>query len=64
MAKVVREAEYFKNITHEEIDRQLAFMDRAIENKSNIIKAGEKYVHQKLKIEEMQRINSGDDIYI
>ena len=30
MNKVVREAEYFKNITHEQIDKKLEFMERAV----------------------------------
>jgi len=30
MQKVVREAEYFKKITHEEIDKKLKFMEMAV----------------------------------
>ena len=30
MQKVVREAEYFKQITHEQIDKKLKFMEMAV----------------------------------
>lgn len=40
MEKITREAEYFKNITHEEIDKQIEFLDQAMKSK-NIKKAGE-----------------------
>ena len=63
MQKVTREAEYFKNITHDEIDKQMQYLDQAMKNKKNINKAGEAG-HQDLKIEELQKINSIDDIYI
>lgn len=51
MEKVTREAEYFKNITHDEIDRQIQFLDRAMNTTKTIKKGG---VHpQPLKIEEL-----------
>lgn len=36
MQKAVREAEYFRSITHDEIDKKLRFMERAVKGIGSI----------------------------
>lgn len=37
MQKVVREAEYFRRITHDEIDMKIRFMERAVKGIGSIV---------------------------